>query len=118
MRSNSSNAIIRMVKIASFGFLGGTAIIHITPLVGKIVRNFEDRYLSEKHPEHETALLLIVGFLTMVMEPVTYIVNLAICMDKHGFMSLLWLAPLALSQSFALQKTICSSRVATRSMER
>jgi hypothetical protein len=40
---------MRVAKVALFGFLGATIIIHITPLVRPIIRDFENRYLSEKH---------------------------------------------------------------------
>jgi hypothetical protein len=52
------------------------------------------------------AALLIVGFLALIMEPVTYIVNLAKSLEKHGLMGLLWLAPVAISQSCAFARWI------------
>ncbi|MBW2005394.1 MAG: hypothetical protein JRI72_12475, partial [Deltaproteobacteria bacterium] len=57
--------------------------------------------LTERHPEFEIATLLIVGFLTLIMEPVTYIVNLAVSLEKHGSIAFLWLAPVAVTQSYA-----------------
>jgi hypothetical protein len=101
MEGNSGNTAMRVAKTALFGFLGATAIIHITPLVRPIIRDFENRYLSEKHHEYEIATLLIVGFLTMVMEPVIYIVNLAVSLERYGSIAFLWLAPVAISQSYA-----------------
>jgi hypothetical protein len=98
--------LARLARSALFGFLGGTAIIHITPLVKHIIRDFENRYLSESHPEFETATLLIVGFLTMVTEPVIYIVNLARSLEKHGLIGLLWIAPPAITQSYAAIRSL------------
>ncbi len=49
MEGNSSDKLMRVAKAALFGFLGATIIIHITPLVRPIIRDFENRYLSEKH---------------------------------------------------------------------
>ena len=101
MKENFCDSLMRVIKAASFGFLGATAIIHITSLVRPIIRESENRYLSKRHHEFETATLLIVGFLTLIMEPVIYIVNLAKSLEKHGLMGLLWLAPVAISQSYA-----------------
>jgi hypothetical protein len=101
MEGSLSDRLIRISKAAFFGLLGGTAIIHITPLARSIIRDFEGRYLSEKHHELETATLLIFGFLVMVMEPVVYIVNLAVSLERHGSLGFLWIAPVAISQSYA-----------------
>ncbi len=101
MEGNSGNRVMGLAKTALFGFLGATAIIHITLLVRPIIRDFENTYLIEKHHESEIATLLIVGFLTMVMEPVIYIVNLAISLERYGSIAFLWLAPVAISQSYA-----------------
>jgi hypothetical protein len=99
---NFINKIERAARAAFFGFIGGTAIIHITPLIRPIFRDFEDRYLSEKRHEFEIAALLIVCFL--VMEPVTYIVNMAISLEKYGYVGLLWISPVVISQSYALMR--------------
>jgi len=101
MEGDFSDNLIRVAKAAFLGFLGATAMIHITLLFIPIFRDFENRYLIERHPEFEIATLLIVGFLTMVMEPIIYIVNLAISLEKYGFIAFLWLAPVAISQSYA-----------------
>jgi hypothetical protein len=101
---NFINKIERAARAAFFGFIGGTAIIHITPLIRPIFRDFEDRYLSEKRHEFEIAALLIVCFLTLVMEPVTYIVNMAISLEKYGYVGLLWISPVVISQSYALMR--------------
>ena len=106
MEGDFSNKLMRVAKTALFGFLGGTAIIHITPLVRPIIRDFENRYLGEKHHEFEIATLLIVGFLVMVMEPVVYIVNLAVSLERHGSIAFLWIAPVAISQSYAFIRWI------------
>ena len=106
MKGNFSEKVIKITKSAYFGFLGATAIIHITPLARPIVRDFENEYLAEKHDEFETATLLIVGFLAIIMEPVIYIVNLAKSLEKHGLIGLLWLAPIAISQSYAFARWI------------
>ena len=92
----------RIARAAFFGFVGGTAIIHITPLIKPIFRDFEDGYLSRRRYESEIAALLIVCFLTLVMEPVTYIVNMAISLEKYGWKGLIWMLPVAISQSYAL----------------
>jgi hypothetical protein len=101
MQGNLTDAWMRIAKAACFGFLGGTAIIHLTPLARRMIRDFETRYLAEYHPEYETAVLLMVGFLTMVMEPVFYLVHLALSLDTHGPIGLLWLAPAGISQAYA-----------------
>ncbi len=101
MEGNFSDNLIRVAKAAFLGFLGATAMIHITLLFIPIFRDFENRYLIERHPEFEIATLLIVGFLTMVMEPIIYIVNLAVSLEKYGITAFLWLAPVAISQSYA-----------------
>ncbi|NVM25302.1 MAG: hypothetical protein HWN70_05230 [Desulfobacterales bacterium] len=106
MEGSFSDKLVRIAKAAFFGLLGGTAIIHITPLVRPIIRDFESRYLSEKHHEFETATLLIVGFLVMVMEPVVYIVNLGVSLERHGSLGFLWIAPVAISQSYAFIRWI------------
>jgi len=106
MKGNFSEKVIKITKSAYFAFLGATAIIHITPLARPIVRDFENEYLAEKRDESETATLLIVGFLTMIMEPVIYIVTLAKSLEKHGLIGLLWLAPIAFSQSYAFIRWI------------
>jgi hypothetical protein len=106
VKGNFSETVIRISKSAYFGFLGATAIIHITPLARPIVRDFENKYLAEKHDEFETATLLIVGFLAIIMEPVIYIVNLAKSLEKHGLMGFLWLAPVVISQSYAFTRWI------------
>ena len=102
MEGSFSDRSMTIAKAALLGLLGGTAIIHITPLVRPIIRDFENRYLREKHHEFEIATLLIVGFLVMVMEPVIYIVNLAVSLERHGSIAFLWIAPVAISQSYAL----------------
>ncbi|MBW2005646.1 MAG: hypothetical protein JRI72_13800, partial [Deltaproteobacteria bacterium] len=76
MEGSFSHRSMAIAKAALFGLLGGTAMIHITLLFIPIFKDFENRYLTERHPEFEIATLLIVGFLTLIMEPVTYIVNL------------------------------------------
>ena len=91
----------KIAKSAFLGFLGTTAMIHITLLFIPIFRNFENRYLAEQHSELETATLLIVGFLTLIMEPITYIVNLAVSLEKHGLIAFLWLSPVVITQSYA-----------------
>lgn len=106
MEANFSNKLMRIAKAVFFGFMGGTAIIHITPLVRPIIRDFENRYLTEEHHEFETATLLVVGFLTMVMEPVIYIVNLAVSLERLGPIAFLWLAPVAISQTYAFIRWI------------
>jgi len=65
MKEDFSDKLIRIAKAALYGFLGGTAIIHITPLASQIIRDFEKRYLGEDHQEYETAVLLFIGFITM-----------------------------------------------------
>ncbi len=49
MEGSFRDRLMRVAKAALFGFLGGTAIVHITPLVRPIIRDFENTYLSEKH---------------------------------------------------------------------
>lgn len=101
---------MRIARAALFGFLGGTAIIHITPLARQPIRDFENRYIEENHHEYETAVLLIVGLLTMVMEPVFYLVNLALSLDTYGLIGLFWLAPVGVSQSYACIRWIATRR--------
>ena len=101
MGEDFSEKLIKGAKGACVGFLGATAIIHFTVIFLPIFRDFENRYFSERHPEFETALLLIAGFLTLIMEPVFYIVNLAVSLEKYGLIAFLWLAPLAISHCFA-----------------
>lgn len=93
--------MMKIAKAVLLGFLGATAMIHITLLFIPIFRDFENRYLTERHPEFETATLLIVGFLTLIMEPVIYIVNLAVSLEKYGLIAFLWLAPVGITQSYA-----------------
>jgi len=102
MEGDFRNKVDRAAKAAFFGFIGGTAIIHITPLIKPIFRDFEDRYLSENRHEFEIAALLIVCFLTLVMEPVTYIINMAVSLEKNGYIGLFWISPVVISQSYAL----------------
>lgn len=104
MNGNLSEKIIKITKSDFYGFLGATAIIHITPLASPIVRDFENEYLAERHNESETATLLIAGFLSLIMEPVIYIVNLAKSLEKHALLGLLWLTPFAVSQSYAFAR--------------
>ena len=101
MGGDFSGKLIKITKAACVGFLGATAIIHVTLLFIPIFRDFENRYLAEQHPEFEIAILLIVGFLTLIMEPVIYIVNLAVSLEKYGLIAFLWLAPVAITQSYA-----------------
>jgi len=110
MQRAFSDTCMRTGKVALFGFLGGTAIIHITPLAKGMIRNFETAYLAERHSEYETAVLLITGFLAMVMEPVFYIVRLALSLEAHGAIGLLWLAPVSVSQAWAGMKWIIRTR--------
>ena len=110
MEVNFSDKLMRIARAALFGILGGTAIIHITPLARQPIRDFENRYTEENHKEYETAVLLIVGILTMVMEPVFYLVNLARALDTYGPMGLFWLAPVGLSQSYAGIRWIATRR--------
>jgi len=106
MKGNFSEKLIKIIRSAFYGLLGATAIIHITSLARPIVRDFENEYLAEKHDEFETATLLIVGFLAIIMEPVIYIVNLAKSLEKHGLIGLLWLAPVVISQSYAFTRWV------------
>ena len=93
---------LKTVFNATFlGFVGATAMIHITLLFIPIFRDFENRYLTEKHSELETAILLIVGVLTLIMEPLTYIVNLAVDLEKHGLIAFIWLSPIVITQSYS-----------------
>jgi len=101
MRGDFSDKMMKITKAAFLGFLGTTAMIHITLLFIPIFRDFENRYLTERHSEFEIATLLIFGFLTLIMEPVTYIVNLAVSLEKHGPIAFLWLAPVVITQSYA-----------------
>jgi len=110
MEENFSDKLIRIAKAAFYGFLGGTAIIHITPLAGQIIRDFEKRYLEEDHHEYETAVLLFVGFITMVTEPVFYLVNLALSLENHGPIGLFWLTPVGVSQFYACIRWIAGTR--------
>jgi len=36
------------------------------------------------------------------MEPVTYIVNLAVFLEKYGLIAFIWLVPIAITQSYAI----------------
>lgn len=110
MEGSFSDKLTRIAKASLFGLLGGTAIIHITPLARHMIRDFENRYLGEKHDEFETATLLTVGFLVMVMEPVAYIVNLALSLERHGAIGFLWIAPVAITQSYAFITWIIKRR--------
>jgi hypothetical protein len=106
MKGDFRDKLRKITKAAFLGFLGTTAMIHITLLFIPVLRDFENRYLTERHSEFETATLLIVGFLTvgfltLIMEPVTYIVNLAVFLEKHGLIAFLWLAPVGITQSYA-----------------
>jgi hypothetical protein len=101
MKGDVRDTLRKITKAAFLGFLGTTAMIHITLLFIPIFRDFENRYLTERHAEFEIATLLIVGFLTLIMEPVTYIVNLAVSLEKHGLIAFLWLAPVGITQSYA-----------------
>ena len=105
-----SDKLTKIAKAALFGVLGGTAIIHITPLARKMIRDFENRYLAENHDEFEAATLLTVGFLVMVMEPMVYIVNLAVSLERHGSLGFLWIAPVAITQSYAFIRWIIKRR--------
>lgn len=102
MEGDLKDKVKRIARAAFFGFIGGIAIIHITPLIKPIFRDFEDGYLSKRRYESEIAALLIVCFLTLVMEPVTYIVNMAVSLEKYGYIGLLWISPVVISQSYAL----------------
>jgi hypothetical protein len=44
---------------------------------GKIESDFEKRYLGEDHREYEAAVLLFIGFITMVAEPVFYLLSIS-----------------------------------------
>ena len=110
MKGGFGNRFVKAGRAGYFGFLGATAIIHITPLVKSIFRDFESRYFRERHGEFETAVLLIIGFLALIMEPVTYIVNLAVCLEKYGPIAFLWLAPVAVCQSYAVLKWLSHKR--------
>jgi hypothetical protein len=110
---NFRDKLMKIARAALFGFVGGSVIIHLTPLASRIVRDFEAKYLAERHPEYETAALLIIGFLTMVMEPVFYLVNLALSLDSHGPIGLFWLAPVGVAQSYACIKWISRTRTPT-----
>ena len=101
MRGDFSDKMMKITRAVLLGFLGATAMIHITLLFIPIFRDFENRYLTERHPEFETATLLIVGFLTLIMEPLIYIVNLAVSLEKYGFIAFLWLTPVGITQSYA-----------------
>jgi len=101
MKGEFRDKLRKINKAAFLGFIGATAIIHITLLFIPMFRDFENRYLTERHFEFETATLLIIGFLTLIMEPVTYIVNLAVSLEKHGLIAFLWLAPVGITQSYA-----------------
>jgi hypothetical protein len=101
MGGNFSDKVMIITKAVLLGFLGATAIIHVTLLFLPTLRDFENRYLAERHPEFEIAIVLTVGFLTLIMEPVTYIVNLAVSLEKYGAISFLWLLPVGITQSYA-----------------
>jgi hypothetical protein len=104
MKGDCRRKLITVFKAAFFGFLGATAMVHITLLFMPVMRDFENRYFSERHTESEIATLLIVGFLTLTMEPVFYIVKLAVSLEKHGPVTFLWLAPVGITQSYACVK--------------
>lgn len=104
MKGDCRRKLIKVLKAAFFGFLGATAMVHITVLFMPVMRDFENTYFSEQHTEFETAILLIVGFLTLTMEPVFYIVELAVSLEKHGPVAFLWLAPVGITQSYAFAK--------------
>jgi len=106
MKGDFRDKLRKTTKAAFSGFLGATAMIHITLLFIPIFRDFENRYLTEQHSELETATLLIAGFLTLIMEPVTYIVNLAVSLEKHGPIAFLWLAPIGITQSYACARWV------------
>jgi hypothetical protein len=110
MKKGFGIKFVKAGRAGYFGFLGATAIIHITPLVKSIFKDFESRYFSERHDEFETAVLLSIGFLALIMEPVTYIVNLAVCLEKHGYIAFLWLAPVAVCQAYAIFKWFSNKR--------
>ena len=101
MKGDFRDKLRKIARTAFSGFLGATAMIHITLLFIPIYRDFENRYLTEQHSELETATLLIVGFLTLIMEPLTYIINLAVSLEKHGPIALLWLAPVGITQFYS-----------------
>jgi hypothetical protein len=106
MKGDFRDKLKKITKAAFLGFLGTTAMIHITLLFIPIFRDFENRYLTEQHSELETATLLIVGFLTLIMEPVTYIINLAVSLEKYGLIGFLWLAPIGITQSYSCVKWV------------
>jgi len=110
MEGDFSDKLIKIAKAALLGFLGATAMIHITLLFIPIFRDFENRYLTERHSEFEIATLLIVGFLTLIMEPLTYIVNLAVSLEKHGPIAFLWLAPVGITQSYACVRWVIQKK--------
>jgi len=110
MEGSFSHRSMTIAKAALFGVLGGTAIIHIIPLARKMIRDFENGYLAEKHDEFEAATLLTVGFLVMVMEPVVYIVNLAVSLERHGATAFVWIVPVAITQSYAFIRWIIKRR--------
>jgi len=110
MKGDFRDKLRKITKAAFLGLLGSTAMMHITLLFIPIFRDFENRYLTERHSEFEIATLLIVGFLTLIMEPVTYIVNLAVSLEKHGPIAFLWLAPVAITQSYACVRWIIQKK--------
>jgi hypothetical protein len=79
-------------------------MVHGALLFMPVMRDFESRYFSERHTEFEIATLLIVWFPTLTMEPVFYIVKLAISLEKHGLVAFLWLTPFGITQSYACVK--------------
>jgi undecaprenyl pyrophosphate phosphatase UppP len=104
MKGDCRRKLITVLKAAFFGFLGATAMVHSALLFMPVMRDFENRYFSERHTEFEIATLLIVGFLTLTMEPVFYIVELAVSLEKHGLVAFPWLAPVGITQSYACVK--------------
>ena len=101
MKGDCRGKIITITKTAFLGFVGATAMVHITLLFMPVMRDFENKFLSERHSEFEIATLLIVAFLTLIMEPVTYIVELAVSLEKQGPIGFLWLAPIGITQLYA-----------------
>ena len=110
MKGDFRDKLKKIAKAAFLGFLGATAMIHITLLFIPIFRDFENRYLTEQHSELETATLLIVGFLTLIMEPITYIVNLAVSLEKHGLIAFLWLAPVGITQTYSTVRCVIGKK--------
>ena len=110
MKGDFRNTLRKIAKTAFSGFLGATAMIHITLIFIPLFRDFENRYITEKHSELETATLLIVGFLTLIMEPLTYIVSMAVSLEKHGLIAFLWLAPVGITQSYSCVRWVIQKK--------